>query len=334
MRDPAVDKRPASTSEREQRESPGGGKQLVWVMPPDALYSQEGAHISMAELWALVTAARWFVVGVTLGFACIATAYVLLAKSWYRAEVVLIPVSMNAKQGLAGQLGQFSGLASLAGITLGGDTERAEALAVLQSRELTRSFIEEFNLLPVLFASKWDARHGKWRADDPEDWPDIRDGIRYFERGVRHIQDDKKAGVVTLSVEWKDARMAADWANALAERANDRMRQRALRDAQTNVDYLRSELAATNVVTLQSSISRLLEHEMEKLMLARGSTEFAFRLVDRATPPKWRSWPKRAQTVLLSIVLGMIVSVAAVIVRHFARDSRSVAAGTASVPEA
>jgi len=62
---------------------------------------------------------RWFVAGVALLFACLGAAYAWLATPWYRAEVLLIPAESRTNQGLAAQLGQFGGLAGLAGITLG-----------------------------------------------------------------------------------------------------------------------------------------------------------------------------------------------------------------------
>jgi uncharacterized protein involved in exopolysaccharide biosynthesis len=93
------------------------------------------------------------------------------------------------------------------------------------------------------------------------------------------------------------------------------MRERSLQEAQTNVNYLQQELAASNIVGLQQSIGRLLESEMEKLMVARGNREFAFRVVDRAGVPKWRSQPNRPQVAALAFILGLIVGSLVVFVR-------------------
>ena len=57
---------------------------------------------------------------------------------------------------------------------------------------------------------------------------------------------------------------------------------------------------ATNVVSLQQSIGRVLESEMQRLMLARGNEEFSFRIIDPAKPPKLPSEPKRAQIILVA----------------------------------
>ena len=117
---------------------------------------------------------------------------------------------------------------------------------------------------------------------------------------------------MTLAVEWTDPDVAAEWASVLVRRLNDRLRERALLEAETNVSYLQSEMGSTNLVTLQESIGRLLETELQKLMLAKGNEEFAFKILDPAVSPKQRVRPKRALTVIVGTLLGGLLGVFAV----------------------
>jgi hypothetical protein len=228
---------------------------------------------------------------------------------------------MQAGQGLAGQLGGLSSLAGLAGIPLrGGDS--AEPLAVLRSRDLSRAFIEEEKLLPVLFADRWDAQAGRWKSSDAADQPDIRDAVKYFNEEVRSVQEDKKTGLVMLNIEWLDAPTAARWANLLVARANDVMRSRAVAEAQRNIAFLQSELKSATVVSLQQSTGRLLDRELETLMLARGKPEFVFRVVDPAEIPKERSKPKRAQTVGFAALLGLALGGLLIVLRYRMKAGR------------
>ena len=263
---------------------------------------------------------KWLIIGVTAAFTLSSAVLVLILTSWYRADVLLAPVRATSADDLASPLGSLGGLASLAGITLGGST--SEPLAVLQSRDLAREFIEQQSLLPVLFARKWDAKSARWTPTDPKDWPDIRDGVKYLVEKIRTVKDDKKSGLVTLTIEWTDAKTAADWANLFVDRANERIRARALLEAQANVNFLQRELATTSVVTLQQSIGRLLDTELQKLMLARENKEFAFRVIDRAEVPKWRVWPKRLQVVALATLFGGALSIYLVFLRDAIRRRR------------
>ncbi len=124
------------------------------------------------------------------------------------------------------------------------------------------------------------------------------------------MDDDKKAQVVNLTVTWTDGEVAALWANELVKMANARMRADAVTEAQRNIDYLTGEMASTNVISLQQAVGRLLETEMQKLMIARGNEEYAFKIVDHAVPPRKKYWPPRVALVIASAFIGFVVSVA------------------------
>ena len=171
--------------------------------------------------------------------------------------------------------------------------------------------------LPVLYADRWNAQAGRWIAEDPEQWPDLRQAVQFFSEDVRQIEEDEQTGLVTLAVEWPDPELAADWAGMLVERINENLRTRALHDAERNVAYLREELEQTSVVTLQESIGRLLEVELQKVLLARGNEEFAFRIIDRPEVPVSPSRPSRRLIVIAAVFASGILSLLLVFASHF-----------------
>lgn len=281
------------------------GERLVYVLPEHALYESTGDEINLRELWDILWRGKWIIITVTAVFAVAAVVYALLATEWYRAEVLLAPAEERSMQGLGGQLG---GLAALAGVSVGaGDS--SEAIAVLKSREFARAFIEDFNLVPVFFHDEWDSAKGVWLGEAPEKWPEIRDAIKYFHEDVLNVNEERDTGLVTLAIDWTDPEVAAEWASELVIRLNARLRERALKEAETNVAFLQTELGQTSVVTLQQSIGRLLESELQKLMLARGNEEFVFRVIDAASTPKERVRPKRALIAVVGTILGGILAV-------------------------
>ena len=291
-----------------ERTGPGSGERLVYVMPGQAFGGKAADEISLRDLWDILWRGRWIIIAVTAAFTVASVVYALLATEWYRAEVLLAPAEERSVQGLGGQLG---GLAALAGVSVGGGSS-AEPIAVLKSREFARAFIEDFGLVPVFFYEKWDAANDIWFGEDREQWPEIRDAIKYFEENVLKVSESRDSGLVTLAIEWTDAEVAAEWASELVIRLNERLRERALREAETNVAFLQAELGQTSVVTLQQSIGRLLESELQKLMLARGNEEFAFRVIDAASPPKERVRPKRALIAVVGTMLGGMLAMVGV----------------------
>jgi len=282
--------------------------------------------LNLFEMGALMWANRRILIITTAVMVGLSLVYVFVARDWYRAEVLMKLADQKQNQGLLGGLsgGGLGGLASLAGIEIGGENKSAEALAVLRSREFAEAFIKDLNLLPVFFYRQWDAAAKRWKSSDIDKQPDIRDGIKYFEKAILTVKEDKKTGLITLSVDWTDPATAAAWADLLVERANDRMRQRAISDADGSVRYLKQELAAATVLALQQSIARVLEIDLQKLALANSEKEYTFRVIDHAQVPKrkWVEHPHRVLIVLGAFLLGMMGSGAFVMARDGVRRRR------------
>ena len=288
---------------------------LVYVSPGPVFSGVSNDKISLRQVWRIIWRGKRTVIAATTIFALGSLAYALLATEIYRAEVLLAPAAEQSTPMIGGQLG---GLAALVGVSVGEGND-VVALAVLQSREFARQFIEQLDLLPIFFEDEWDAENDRWREDDPTEAPDVRDGVKFFHKEIFEVSEELRTGLVTLTIEWTDPDIAAEWASILVLRLNDRLRERALQEAQTNVDYLQSEMAKATLITLQESIGRLLEAELPKLMLAKGNEEFAFKIVDPAFPPRERERPKRALTAIIGTILGGLLGIFIVLVGHSGR---------------
>ena len=291
-------------------------ERLVYVVQDHALNAEDRNEISLRDLWDILWSGKWIIIAVTAMFLVGSVIYALAATEWYRAEVLLVPAEARSTPSLGGQL---SGLAALAGVSVGGG-ETAEAIATLNSRELARDFIETKDLMRVILNEAWDESLQAWRINGESEIPDIRDAINVFHEQVLRVRRDRESGLVTVVMEWTDPGLAAAWAKEFVRFSNERLRQRALEQAEANVAYLQGELVATGVVTLQQSIGRLLEAELQKLMLARGNEEFAFRTVDGAEIPKKRFRPRRTLMVMIGTLLGGMLSVMVVFIRHAFRS--------------
>jgi uncharacterized protein involved in exopolysaccharide biosynthesis len=303
--------------------SHGKGEHLVYVLEDPAFRGASHSQISLRELWEILWRGRLGVIAMTFLFAVASVAYALLATEWFRAEVLLAPAEEKSTPSFAGQLGgQLGGLAALAGVSIGGG-DSSRAVATLRSREFAREFIEELDLLPVFFAREWDSVAESWRGKDKSKWPEMRDAVKYFHENVLSVSEEVQTGLVTVGVEWTDPTVAAVWADRLVEKLNAKLRERALREANANVEYLQNELTQTGVISLQQTISRLLETELQKLMLARGNEEFAFIVIDPAEAPKRRARPKRAFIAVIGTILGGMLGVFCVLVGHAVRPDPS-----------
>jgi uncharacterized protein involved in exopolysaccharide biosynthesis len=260
----------------------------------------------------------WILAGVLLssiGF----TAAALWMTPIYRAVVVMIPVSSERSSlaGTVGQsLGQFGGLASLAGLNIGSnESVTQEALGVLRSREFGEQFITDENLLPQLFRSRWDSATQSWKHD-VRSVPTINKAFKYFDKDIREVTQDNKTGLTTLQIEWRDRLAAASWANELLKRLNAVMRRRAIANADASIAFLERELQTTSVVETREAINRLIETQVKQRMLANVTEEYAFRIVDPAIAPDADDPIKPPKTLLLIAgpIVGLLLSVAGVLI--------------------
>lgn len=288
------------------------------VSGPGADDPVQPGSVDLRGLWSDIVAARVLVLAIVAAFLAAGVAYAFLGVKWYRAEVLLAPQKDDSRGRL---MGQFGGLASLAGINLG-EKEGMEPLAVLKSREFAREFIADEQLLTVLLADDWDAAGGTWKGPKSK-WPDERDAVKVFIEDVRQVVEDKKTGLVTVAVEWTDSATAARWAGLLVDRLNAQMRAIAMTEAEANIKYLRAEIAATNLVVLQQGTARLLEMELQKLMLARGKVQYAFQVIDPAQVPKKPIRPQKIVVIPLSLLFGLLAAVLVVAVRRSLRAPRA-----------
>ena len=251
----------------------------------------------------------WWVIGsfvlFTGGFAVAA----FVVTPVYRSATVLMPASTGRTNlgSLNSALGQLGGLASLVGMSVGGeDSETEEALAVLRSRQFTEAFIADLDLMPKLFADKWDVAQKKWKVPVKRQ-PTPAQAYRLFSREICTIIEDKKTGLVTLQIDWRDRNEAAGWSNELVRRINAEMRARAIAQADASVGYLQNELINTADVGTREAINRLTESQVRKRMLASVTQEYAFRVVDRAMAPDVSDpvRPAKMMLILVGLILGI-----------------------------
>lgn len=266
-----------------------------------------GDQITLEQVLRLAWRDRWIIVISTAVLAGVTAAGAFLVTPKYAAEVVMIPVKADdARAALSGMVGQLGGIGSLAGFVLPSGGNKDEYLAYLQSNRFTARFLEDEQLLPVLFAKLWDPRTDRWDVDDPDDVPTLADGVKEFSRRVRAIQEERRTGIVTLSVVWSDPEVAAHWANLMVDRVNRDLRQRAIAESEASIEYLNGELAKTNVVEVQQAIYRLIENEIKSVMLANVRQEYAFKVIDPAVAADKDDVvrPKKLAMILLGAMFG------------------------------
>ena len=282
--------------------------------------SSDEDEIELLELIRTLLQAWKTIVGITILCVGLAIAYALYAPEVFKAETLLAP-AQEEKSGTSSTLSQFGGLAAMAGVTIpsGSNTERV--LATLETRVFLKKFIEEKKLLPVIFEDFWDAASNSWKLSVDQEAFITEDGISPLQGAIELEQD--KAGLITLSIFWKDPDVAAQWANDLVKQLNEQLREQAIADSRKRVGYLEQELAKTTLQDMRAVLYNLLESEKQKAMLANVNEDFALEVIDPALAPKTREKPKRKLIVALGGVCGGFLGIFAVFFAQFLQKLKS-----------
>lgn len=312
--------------------------QLVYAMPQQ----QADDEIDLGQLWAVIWAGKWWIIGISLLAAILAVVISLQMPNIYRAKVVAAPSEEAQGGGIGAMAGQLGGLASLAGINLGaGKVDKAAfAQEVLKSRAFIVAFIQRHQLLvPLMAASGWQIESDKLVIDEalydvataawvrkvkppqpviPSDW----EAFEAFQK-IFNVAQDKQSGMVTISVDHYSPTVAAQWASLLVADINDAMRERDVSEAKRSIEFLKQHLQKTSVAEVQNIFYQLIEQQAKTIMLAEVRPEYVFKTVDPAVAPEKQEKPKRAMIVVLATMLAGMLASLFVLVRGFRKSAQA-----------
>ena len=280
----------------------------------------EEDEIDLLELIRTLLQAWKTVVGITILCTGLAVAYALNVPDVFKAESLLAPAE-EEKSAVSSSLGQFGGLAAMAGISIPTSSNIERVLATLETREFLKKFISSQKLLPIIFDELWDESSNSWRLIEGQEKLTTEDGIGALQGAIE--VDHGKSGLITLSISWKDPDIAAQWANYLVKQLNEQLRQKAITDSNKRVGYLEQELAKTTLQDMRTVLYNLLESEKQKAMLANVNEDFALEVIDPAVAPESREKPKRKLIVALGGVCGVFLGIFAVFLTQLLQKLKS-----------
>ena len=296
-------------------------------------------EIDLRELFGVLWAGRTIIAGVTSIFAIVAVIYALTIPNEYKATAVIAP-AQSGGSGLGAMASQLGGLASLAGINIGGGEggEAQEAMEIMQSWGFIEKFIEKNGLAVEVFAADgWDAGSAElsidndlydvskrqWVRNPPSGKKAAPSSWELYEEFSKRlaVSSDKKSGLVSVSVEFYSPIAAKQWVDLFVVTINEHMRDRKLGQVNSNIQYLEAQIEKTAIADMREIFYQIIQEQIKNKMLAEASPEYAFTTVSRAMLPEQKSKPKRALICILGTLLGGMLSILVVLIRHYSRKS-------------
>jgi LPS O-antigen subunit length determinant protein (WzzB/FepE family) len=303
----------------------------------DTQYDDE---IDLRELFGVLWAAKRKIIAITAVFAVASVIYALSVPNQYKATALLAPAQSEGS-GLSGALGQLGGLASLAGVSIGGgeSSEAQIAQEIMKSWNFIENFIADNDLAVEVFAAEgwskgsntlkindddYDVEKNEWLIED-DDTGELRPPTSWklFESFSERlaVSEDKKSGLVSVSIEYYSPQMAKQWLDMYVAAINAHMQQRQVEKVTNNINYLQAQIEKTSIAEMREVFYTIIEEQTKNKMVAEASPDYAFVAVSPSMVPEEKSQPKRALICILVTLLGGILSVLLVLVMHYAKKS-------------
>jgi uncharacterized protein involved in exopolysaccharide biosynthesis len=292
-------------------------------------------EIDFRELFFVLLEGKWIIVSLTAFISIVGVIYSLLLPNMYESKAILVPVSSSS--GIAGALGGYRGLAGLAGISLpsaGDEGNSAKAIAKIRSL----SFFE-INMLPnihlpdlmaikswnyktntlVYDESIYDINGNSWIRDyshPQQQIPSAQESYRVFKQHL-NLSKDNKSGFITLSIKHQSPFVAKQWADLVVNEVNAFYRQKDKSESQKAMGYLNEQISMTSLSEIKEVLAQLLQEESKKLTLIEANQYYVFEYIDPPEVMEMKSEPNRALICILTALLGGMLSILSVLIRHY-----------------
>ena len=299
-------------------------------------------EIDLLELFHVLLEGKWIIVSLTSFISIVGVIYSLLLPNIYESKAMLVPV--NSSSGISGALKSYRGLVGLEGINLpsGGDEgNSAKAIQKISSLSFFENNILTNIYLPDLMAVKswnyktntlafddsiYDTNSNTWIRDytyPQQQIPSAQESFEKFKTAHLSLSEDKKSGFVTLSIKHLSPLIAKQWVELVVNEVNAFYRQKDKLESEKAVSYLNQQISMTGLSEIKQVLAQLLQEETKKLALIEANQFYVFDYIDPPAVMEKKSKPKRALICILSALLGGMLSILLVLIRHYAFSEKT-----------
>jgi len=111
--------------------------------------------------------------------------------------------------------------------------------------------------------------------------------------------------------------IAAIWANSIVNRLNAHMKHQDVIDAERSIEYLRAQIASSEIMEMQNILFQLIEEQTKVITLAETREEYMLKIIDPAIAPDNAISPNRKVMIVLGLFLGLFLGTVVAFILSF-----------------
>ncbi len=291
-------------------------------------------EINLKEMFQTLWEEKKRISYIILGFFLFSILYSLFLTNYYQSESLL---QIRSQSTASSQISQIPGLSNM-GINLppSGDYRKSkEAVEIIKSRALLKELLKHEGVLQNIMASErydssskeiilndelYDSKNKKWVREIgnlPKKPTYLEAYEVYLKGGLVSVSQDQVTDFISIKVEHISPIFAKELLELIILETNNILRERDLEEASKAISYLESELVKTNKLEIKESISKLMEIQMEKRMMAKVNEAYMLIEIEPPFIPEKKSSPQRTLIVLFWLFFGTIIATSYVILRKY-----------------
>ena len=130
----------------------------------------------------------------------------------------------------------------------------------------------------------------------------------------------EELNVYELTVTYFSPEISKEWNELLINEINDYMKNEDRKLSQKLLDYYQQKLNDSTLLSINNVISALMSSRLRTLALIESDPNYVFTPVDPAYVPEKKDSPSRSIIVLASLFLGLIFSIAYILLKEIFRS--------------
>lgn len=296
------------------------------------------SEIDLRKIFSAMWDKKFFIGSFTSIAAILSVVYALSLPNIYTSSALL--VSTSKQDSLSSSLGNLSGLAGLAGVNIqGGNASNSQiALKRIESFEFFSTyFLPSIKLENLMAVKNWSAKdniliydknlfdstNNKWirRASYPKKTiPSDQEAFKEYKK-ILTITLEKDTGIVYLSIDHRSPEIAKNWVDIVIYNINESMREIDKLNAENSINFLNETSKSVKIQSIKDIIGKLLESQMQTLMLASSNKAYVFKTINSPVAPEYKSNPKRSLICILGTILGFILSMLIILINNVKNTS-------------
>lgn len=292
----------------------------------------EEDEIDLRELFETIKKGKKIIFMIVLIVVSFTFVYVLKMPNVYMSKAVLIPVESDKPS-----LGGLGGLASMAGISIGGGGSMTPDIA-FESLKDDYSFMKYFvvknkivtNLdnanrdKNYVFALSYRGIYDLFKQDKQDNEVDLDEKIYNTIKSIKKnltITSDKKSALITVSYSDYDRKFAPEVVNSFLKDASRYLVNNNLQIIDSKLKYFQEEMDKISDIELRKNMSSMISNILQEKVVTQSKQYYK---CDVLTKPsiayiKEKIKPKRALILIVAFITSVILGIFLVFFLEFIR---------------